>query len=222
MFPNNGEAIACAYHPVDEKHPRQPDSEYSLSKQIGEELTELAARQTGLRTVIARPSHVLSGTRILDQFTVKRVCGVLRKAENNPRSELYLEGRALWEELGAAAEDGDQPCSVRDVNGNSWAYQPNDARDMAHHLVCCVESDAALDDTFNAGAPEPFAFREGAARLGEILGREPLEIELPVHWSYVHDITKSKEKIGYRPKGDLRAMMDSAVRVSEGGSDYEW
>ena len=36
VFPNNGENIRCAYHPVDEMHPKRPDNEYSLSKYVGE------------------------------------------------------------------------------------------------------------------------------------------------------------------------------------------
>ena len=64
VFPNNGETIACAYHPVDERHPKRPIGEYSLGKLIGEEFTKMAARETGLRTAIVRPSQVQSGDAI--------------------------------------------------------------------------------------------------------------------------------------------------------------
>lgn len=223
VFPNNGEVFACAYHPVDEKHPKRPDNEYSLSKLIGEESALMAARNTGLRTVIARPSHMLSGTAILKQFTVERVCRVLMKAEANPNSELYVEGRRLWEEVEAQAEDPDQPCSVRDLEGQPWVYQPNDARDMAHHLVCCLESPAAVGESFNAGAPAPFAFPDAAKILAAHTGRQPLEISLPVRWRYDHDITKSRTRIGYAPRGDLNVMMESAIRVEAGETvDYTW
>ncbi len=224
VFPNNGEVFVCAYHPVDEQHPKRPDSEYSLSKLIGEEIAEMVARCTGLRTVIVRPSHVLSGTAIFKQFTVACVCSVLRKAENNPKSELYAgEGRKLWEEVEAQAEAPDQPCSVRDLDGRPWYYQPNDARDIAGCLVCALEAPGALDASFNAGAPAPFTFPEGAGMLAEITGREPLEVRLPVRWRYDHDITRAKSWIGYRPRGDLETMMASARAVAEGEYvDYTW
>ena len=60
VFPNNGENVACAYHPVDELHPKRPDGEYSMSKYFGEIMAERASRETGLRYAIVRPSHVLS------------------------------------------------------------------------------------------------------------------------------------------------------------------
>ena len=70
VFPNNGENVPCAYHPVDELHPKRPDGEYSMSKYFGEVMAERANRETGLRYSIVRPSHVLSGTKILNQFSV--------------------------------------------------------------------------------------------------------------------------------------------------------
>ena len=87
VFPNDSHVLACAYHPVDEQHPRRATNEYNLSKLIGEQITELTARRTGLRTVVVRPSHVLSGDRVLGQFTVARVVGVLKSGQQNPGSE---------------------------------------------------------------------------------------------------------------------------------------
>ncbi len=49
VYPNNGEHIACAYHPVDELRPKTPDNDYSLSKYIGQLMVERASRETGLR-----------------------------------------------------------------------------------------------------------------------------------------------------------------------------
>ena len=84
VFPNNGETIACAYHPVDERHPKRPMGEYSLGKLIGEAFTKMAARETGLRFSIVRPSHVQSGSAILSRFTVGAVAGLLERGQNAP------------------------------------------------------------------------------------------------------------------------------------------
>ena len=74
--------------------------------------------------------------------------------------ELYMaDGTELWHDVLARAEDTNQPCSVRDMDGRPWLYQPNDARDIAHLLVCAVEEPGAVDDSFNCGAPVPFSFR---------------------------------------------------------------
>lgn len=224
VFPNNGENLACAYHPVDEDHPKRPDGEYSLSKLIGEEFVNMAANYTGLRTVIVRPSHVQSGTAILDQFTARRICQILQTGQSKPYGELYMaDGTELWHDVLAQARDGDQPCSVRDAQGRSWYYQPNDARDIAHMLVCAVEEPAAIGESFNCGSPEPFYHTHAAPLLAEMTGQEPLEITVPVWYRYDHAIGKGKRLINYRPRGTIEAMLQSALRVrDEGASDYTW
>ena len=63
---------------------------------------------------------------------------------------------------------------------------------------------------------------DGARRLGQIKGMDPLEIKLPVRNVYDHAIGKAKALIGSQPKGDLAAMMESARRCEEGETDYTW
>ena len=223
VFPNNGENIACAYHPVDELHPKRPDNEYSLSKYIGELMAERVSRETGLRISIVRPSHVLSGRTIFDQFTVGRVCTILKAGQVGPGTEMYMaDGTELWHDIEARADSPDQPCAVRDESGRPWYYQPNDARDIAHCMVCALRSPDAVGESFNGGAPAPFTFPEGARLLVEITGRKPLEVTVPVRWMYDHDITKAKSLIGYRPKGNLETMMASAAASEAGEPDYRW
>ncbi|MYC63634.1 MAG: NAD(P)-dependent oxidoreductase [Caldilineaceae bacterium SB0661_bin_34] len=224
VFPNNGEKFACAYHPVDEEHPRHPDGEYSLSKQIGEEFVNMAADYTGLRTVIVRPSHVQSGTAILSQFTAERAVQILKIGQASPRGELYMaDGTELWHDVEAQAAYPDQPCSVRDDEGRSWLYQPNDARDIAHMLVCAVEEDAAVGESFNCGAPTPFYHTHAAPLLAELTGQTALEVQVPVWYRYDHAIGKAKRLINYRPRGTVEAMFESALRVrDEGWIDYTW
>lgn len=224
VFPNDSHVLACAYHPVDEQHPKRVTSEYNLSKIIGEQIMELTTRRTGLRTVILRPSHVLSGEKILQQFTVSRVVGNLKSGQANPASELYMaDGTELWHKVEAVAEDGNQPCIVTDLEGRPWYYQPNDARDVAQALVCALERSAALGEAFNLGAPQVFPFTEGAGLLGELTGRQPLLIALPVRWRYDHDIAKARSWLGYQPHGDLAPMLRSAWAFKLGEHDgYSW
>ena len=224
VFPNNGEVIKCAYHPVDEAHPKRPVDEYSLSKLLGEEMVEAAERRTGQRSVIVRPSHILSESKILDRFTVGLVCRHLRNSQQFKEGELYLaEGARPWEEIESRSESSDQPCSVVDLNGEPWFYQPNDARDVAHLLVCALRCEEAIGESFNAGAPEPFTFPEGAGKLAELTGQDVLEVTLPVRWRYDHSIEKAKRLLGYAPQGNLDMMMESAFAAKmEGAEDYEW
>ena len=223
VFPNNGENIRCAYHPVDEMHPKRPDNEYSLSKYVGELMAERVARETGLRYTIVRPSHVLSGTKILGQFSVASVVGKLQASQSIPGTELYMaDGTELWHDIEAAASGPDQPCSITDEEGRPWLYQPQDARDIAHCVVCALEADAALGESFNAGAPAPFPFPAGARLIAERRGVEPLEVTVPFQYQYDHCITKARSLIGYRPRGDLETMVESAFACEAGATDYTW
>ena len=224
VYPNDSHVLAPAYHPVDENHPKRATSEYNLSKLIGEELTELAARRTGLRTAIVRPSHVLSGDKLLAQFTVQRVVNNLKSGQANPKSELFAgEGADLWKQVEAKAEGPDQPCSVTDMDGRPWYYQPNDARDVAQLLVLTLERPEALGEAFNAGAPEPFRYPEAARMLAELSGRKPLEVKLPVQWRYDHAIGKARSWLGYAPRGSLEVMLQDAWAVKTGNFiDYDW
>jgi nucleoside-diphosphate-sugar epimerase len=223
VYPNDSHVLAPAYHPVDELHPKRATNEYNLSKLIGEQITEVYACRTGLRYSIVRPSHILSGDKIFAQFTVQRVVNNLKTGQQNKGSELYMpDGTELWRQVEAAAEDPSQPCSVTDLDGRPWYYQPNDARDVAHLLVLTLERPEALSEAFNAGAPEPFLFPEGARMLAELTGRKPLYIKLPVQWRYDHAIGKAKSWLGYQPRGDLRTMMLSAEAFRRGEPDYDW
>ena len=59
--------------------------------------------------------------------------------------------------------------------------------------------------------------------LGETKGLDPLQMKLPVRSIYDHAIGKAKAMIGYKPKGDLNSMMESARWfVFDGKDDYEW
>ena len=224
VFPNNGEAITCAYHPVDELHPKRPNGEYSLSKLIGEEFVKMAHRETGLRYSIVRPSHVRSGDAIFGHFTAGSVVNLLKRSQARCQGELYMsDGTELWHNIEQQATCMDQPCSVRYVDGQPWVYQPNDARDIAHMLVCAAIEPGAVNEDFNCGSPAPFSLPEGAELLANITGIEPLEVRLPVWYRYDHCITKAKSLINYRPQGDLQTMFKSAQLVrDEGYVDYAW
>ncbi|MEM7130749.1 MAG: NAD-dependent epimerase/dehydratase family protein [Chloroflexota bacterium] len=224
VFPNNGETIACAYHPVDELHPKRPNGEYSLVKLFGEEFVKRNHREAGLRYSIVRPSHVRSGDAIFGHFTVGSVVGMLKRCQAWGQGELYMsDGSELWHDIEKQAVSMEQPCSVRYVDGQPWVYQPNDARDIAHMLVCATLEPGAINEDFNCGSPTPFSLPEGAALLADRTGVEPLEVTLPVWYRYDHCITKGKSLINYQPQGDLQTMFKSASLVQdEGYVDYEW
>ena len=69
IYSSSGSALGFAfrfrqmvpdYMPIDEEHPLRPQDAYGLSKWLGEEILEAATRRTGIRTIVLRPTTVVT------------------------------------------------------------------------------------------------------------------------------------------------------------------
>lgn len=223
VYPNDSHIIAPVYNPVDEMHPLRPEGPYALSKFVGEEIVRGYSRQTGLDSVILRPSGICSGTAILSRWSVGFVISILKIGQDNPRSSLYMQdGTKLWIDLERSASSLDQPCAIFDRSRAPWIYQPVDARDVAHACICALESRTSPGDVFNVSAPEPITFSEAAELISEATGLPVFRYQVPVRWVYDLNNTKAKYTINYRPKWGIKEMISSAMAVQRGESeDYD-
>lgn len=221
VYPNDSHVLACAYHPVDEQHPKRPEPLYALSKWLGEEVVRAFERSTGLRVSLIRPSGIVSGTDILGRWNAGFVGLILKIGLTNRRSEMYLgpDVGEPWKELAAAAHSLEQPCAVTDPQGRPWVYQPVDARDVAHGAICALEHPAAVGEAFNIACDEPITYPAAAKALAEATGQDLLEWQAPVRWVYDLDVTKAKAWIGYQPRWGIHEMIADAVAVQRGESD---
>jgi len=220
VYPNDSDVLACEYHPVDERHPCRPIGAYPLSKLIGEETVWAFARASGLAASIIRPSCIVSGDGVLEIWSVSSVCGTMRKGANHLQSELYApEAGEPWKELRRRATSDDQPCAVTDLQGRSWVCQLVDARDVAHGILCALESNAARGEMFNISALQPIPYTEAAAILAELTATDVLEYRAPVRWVYDLDNTKARSLIGYAPKWGIRDMIEDALAFRQGKTD---
>jgi len=220
VYPNDSHSYACAYHPVDENHPRRPAGGYTLSKLIGEEIVRSFALASGLRAAIVRPSGILSGDAILGRWTVDFVSSIMKAGMTTPTSEMYMpDCGEPWEELKNKARSLEQPCSVTDDDGRPWLYQMVDARDVAHGIICALEADSATGEVFNISAPTPITYPEAARTIAEATGEEIFEYRAPVRWVYDLDNTKARTWIGYRPAWGIRQMVADALAFRRGETD---
>jgi nucleoside-diphosphate-sugar epimerase len=217
VYPNDAQTIAPRYNPVDEQHPQRPIGIYPMAKIIGEHTVMATARETGLRISIIRPSGICSGDAVLNRWSVRFVCGLLKAGQRNRESALHMaDGTELWRELERAAQSPDQQCAVTDTQSRPWVYQLVDARDVAHGCICALESEAAVGEAFNIAAPRPIPFPEAAQLVAEATGTSVLEWQVPVRWVFDLDITKAKTMIGYSPRWDIAEMVESAMTVRAG------
>lgn len=221
VYPNDSHVLAPCYHPVDEEHPKRFTGVYAMSKWIGEDIVEATRRETGLPTVIIRPSGIVSGEAILSRYTVGFVMNVLRSAQRHPRSEIHYPHIAeTLKELEQA--DPKQPIDARDADGRTWLYQPAEARDVAEACALALEEPNAVGEAFNAAAPRPIPFSEAAPLISEATGLPVVTRQFPVRFIYDLSITKAKTLLGYQPHWDIEPMVRSAVAVRKGeASGYE-
>jgi len=220
VYPNDSHSINTVYNPVDEMHPLRPEGAYALSKLACEDLISGYMRQTGLLTTILRPSGIISGTAILNRWSVSFVSGILKSGQSDPRSSLYMEdGTELWRDLETSAISKDQPCAVVDKYNAPWHYQPVDARDVAHACLCAIESKTDAGLAFNVSAPEPISFPQAAEIISGITDMPVLHWQTPVLWMYDLNNIRARYAINYQPKWGIKEMIDSAVAVQKGESD---
>ncbi|MDP6778499.1 MAG: NAD(P)-dependent oxidoreductase [Candidatus Latescibacteria bacterium] len=217
VYPMGNQEVEPCYQPVDEAHPKRPFKLYATTKRINEAMADSYRTSCGLRTAIIRPAGMFAGQEILPRWTVSFVAGLIRSAAGRPESGLHHpEGEEIAQDILDRAEDPQQPCSVRDKEGNPWMYSPADARDVAQACICALEHPAAVGEAFNAAIPRPLPLTETAEYLASKTGVPPLEVQVPMRWIYWSDIRKAKSLIGYEPQCDLEVVFDTAFAHQAG------
>ncbi len=214
---------ALLYAPVDEQHPRLPVKEYGLIKVLNEELVRHYTREFGLKTVIIRPGAILAGEEIFQGWTGGGLAhGQYQESAKAQRGPLYHpempENLARLQE--AVKQTGEDPTRLlvnfHDREGRPWVWQRTDARDVVHGILCALEADAAIGETFNMHVPYAIPFSEATRVLSDVLKLRVLDWEAPACWQYWADNSKAKALVGYRPQHDFHRMVDDALALRAG------
>src|SRR5262249_40451047 len=200
--------------------PCRPVGPYPASKLAGEEIVWAFARESGLAAAVVRPAYIVSGQAAIDVWSVDTVCSLLRKGASHPRSELYApDAGATWEALRNQAASREQPCAVTDLQGQPWLCQVVEARDVAHGILCALESSAAVGETFNLSSPRAVPYPEAASILANLTGVSMVPYRAPVRLLFDLDSTKARKSIGYTPRWDIQNMLEDALAFQRGETD---
>ncbi len=219
VYPNDSHILAPCYHPVDELHPKRPIGLYASSKWIGEQIVWDIARSTGLRVSVIRPTAILSDDKVLERWTVRFVCVILKAGQSHPKSEIYMpDGTELWRELEAKAPL-DALCDITDNEGQPWMQQVVDARDVAQGCICALEHPAAIGEAFNISGPRTVSFKEATQIISEATSQMVVRWKVPVRWVFDLDNTKARTLIGYKPQWDISDMVRSAIAFRQEGRE---
>lgn len=173
------------YLPVDEDHPTRPKSFYGTSKLSGEFYVQAFGRCTDLRYIIIRPFNIYSPEADPDS----PYSGVITRFVKLAKSGLPL----------TVEGDGEQ---TRDFVH---------ARDVARMIRLCLHSDLE-GEILNCGSGSGTSINE----LAEIISRKSSKNVWIKHVApregdirhSVGDISRAREKLGFRPIIDLEEGLD--------------
>jgi UDP-glucose 4-epimerase len=95
--------------------------------------------------------------------------------------------------------------------------------DLVESMVLALDHPKARQQTFNICMDEPVDYLQVAAYLGKTRGMPSVEIKTP-YWSTWMDNSKAKFLLGWRPRVDLKQLVDEAwsYRRSEGDARKVW
>ncbi len=215
IFASSGEVYpegAPEMLPVDETHPLKPRSSYGVTKLIGEELVQWAARASGLEVTILRFSHTQEASELLDPDSFF----------SGPR--YFLQPRIHQQEaLGnkpavaalRAVDDG-TPAMVlaRNEDGRPFRMMITDVRDMVNGLLLALDTPGTIGEIFNLGATEPVDFAEFLPIMAARTGLPLRVVDLPgAGVFYETSNRKFREVTGFTPAYPFVRMIEEAAAV---------
>ena len=90
--------------------------------------------------------------------------------------------------------------------------------DLVESMVLALDHPKARQQTFNICMDEPVNYGQVAAYLGKTRGMPSVEIKTP-YWSTWMDNSKAKFLLGWRPRVDLRQLVEEAWSYQRSESD---
>lgn len=129
------------------------------------------------------------------------------------------EGRATYQAIRAAAEEGVRLIVACDRNGRPWKKHNLEVRDLLHAYDRALGQPATFGRTYQIASREPFTWDEIvpylAGRLGLPYSRLPLAMN-PTFYEY--DLSAARGDFGYDPRLTVREMAEEALRFRRDGA----
>ena len=189
-----------------QKHSAYPGC-YALSKVLEEVMLEQVMIQYGLNGCCLRAPWIMEK----DDFKYQLSFG----------DDVF--GGPRWRDLvGAQAADrylksGAVPV-MQDPEGRPVKRNFVHVDDLVNAILTAIDHPAARRQTFNICMDEPVDYGELGAYLQETRGLEPIPIPTPYHSTWL-DNTKAKFLLGWRPRYDLKRLIEAAWSYQRPASD---
>lgn len=205
------------YIPIDEKHPQRPYFLYGLIKVVGEDIVREAQMESGLPTVITRFGTVMAADEIISKMWRARNLISTLRGSSNPHAAYHVpEVERPWEAVEKKTKSPEQLVIPRNPEGKSWLHHPSDVRDTVEGIILALEKDQAVGEAFNILGPRGTTWEEAVKYIAERTNEPYVEVILPSYWAFECDISKARRILGYAPRYDIKAMVDSALTFRRG------
>ncbi len=184
---------------LEDRTPRHIRGWYALSKSLGEELCTGYWLTYKLPVVVLRFCMVFGAGEVVD-FPPFHLSGLQRR----PEFKGMRHGRACLVVL-------------KDQEGRPYKKHVADVRDIVHGCVGALHAQAVFGETIQLAGPEPFTWDGAVPYLSDCLGVPFIEAVLqgdPTFYEF--DLTKARRLLRFRPRYDIRQMIDDALAYRRG------
>lgn len=198
--------------PLSEDTPQRPADYYGTAKLLGEVILRNHADQFDIPYTITRFATVLSPEEAAGVFTLGSMRAFLGKQALGRNSNVWqlFDGQpdlvALLDRAAGDAADG-TACGLLGPGGAPWTLHLVDVRDAVEGVYLALTHPAAAGEAFNLTAAAPTSHDEAASVVADAFGVPRLLVELPVRWRLEMTVDKARDRLGYRPRYDFRAMV---------------
>ena len=184
----------------EDRTPRRCRGWYALSKSLGEELCTGYWATYQLPVVILRFCMVFGAGEILD-FPQFRLSG--------------LKGRSEFKGMRTGTE---RLVVLKDRDGRPYKKHVADVRDIVQGCRLAMSAEGVSGETIQLAGPAPFTWDEAVTFLSGRLGIPYVETVLkgdPTFYEF--DLSKARRLLGFKPRYDIRRMIDDALAYRRGG-----
>ena len=199
--------------PIVEDQPRKPLTLYGMNKILVEEQVRQFSWEHDIAHTLIRPNYIVAGPEMLDVFTCRTVHNLLKGFADHRKTQMYCaEDPDGWKAaIPKLEENSDKLCVPRCPDEQSWRWHMTDVRDSVALIEKCLEDDNAVGRTFNVAAADACEWPDVIPYIGDVTGREVVEVEVPNLWQFSFDQSLSHDVLGFASKYDHRAIVDKAL-----------
>jgi len=206
VYPEN----APEFQPLDETHPRRPNTWYGLSKVLAEEVVAFAGRTAGWATVVLRFSHTQDPAELLDPDSF--FSGPRFFASRRIERERAAGHDAVVAALEPHSHDDSTLLVAHREDGAPVQMGILATPDLTAGVVLALEADTAGHEVIGLGPDEPTDLGVLATELAEAAGLATVDVTLPVSApSYETSNARAREVLGFRPAIDRAELVRLAA-----------